>query len=113
MLEVSTDSVVQVEELEERIFRIHFKVHDVLFGSYQDSTLSVLYSKSLLVSIELVLFGPDVQYDFGDEPQLINGEVNHKAIKGVVSTQDNSRRIRRKTLFTDKKELFDFLEKID
>jgi len=64
-------------------------------------------------SIELVLFGPDVQYDFGDEPQLINGEVNHKAIKGVVSTQDNSRGIRRKTLFTDKKELFDFLEKID
>jgi hypothetical protein len=60
-----------------------------------------------------VFLGPDVQYDFGDEPQLVNGEVNHKAIKGVVSTQDNSRGIRRKTLFKGKEELLEFLEKIN
>lgn len=61
-------------------------------------------------SIEWVFPGPGIQYDFGDEPELIGGRLNYEAIKRVVLPYSNDRENNKgQTLFSSRDELLYFL----
>lgn len=157
ILEVSVDSVIQIENRKEESFWIYFKVHDVLNGSFPKDSFRIFSSSPTLVKAIIegyeAMYGPPgcgntfdgirnipalkpkigyagligvvidglvtklelsdlgIKYDFGDEPEVIGGEVNYAAIKGVVSLQHV--RPGEQTIFSSREELQEFLEELE